>query len=430
MRSHLLMLLLLCGMMLTLSAQDDSEEPALFSDRYFFTSHRMDGNRLIDGQGTFPDVITVDIPLRGRPAWAVGYAMQTAIWHVVMDNGDLQVVDVTMEGSGNSLAFEASWFAPAQPPLIGVSQLDGTYVVRSDDTVSPLSHPIPVNDVDLLYVSASGDLVLARETGAVSTLPLNAQLDARLVMNEKGQVALYANATNQRYVHAIMGDDLEGSTLLIVEVVEDALRVVARVDLPGEDVFEGLSPMWADVNDDGQADLITTVSNSSRGAQIRAYLFDGTKFTSEVDGPAIGQGFRWRHQLAWGAFGPNGEHELVDVLTPHIGGVVEFYQFDGNSLNIVAQLRGATSHLIGSRNLDMAVAGDFNGDGQLEIAVLNQARDTVIGVQHTPEGAREIWRLSADGEIVTNLSAVELLGGTLGLAVGTADGRLRVWLSQ
>ena len=78
-------------------------------------------------------------------------------------------------------------------------------------------------------------------------------------------------------------------------------------------------------------------------------------------GPAIGRGNRWRHQIAVAPFGPNGERELVDVLTPHIGGVVEFYRMVGDRIEIVATVPGFTSHVIGSRNLDLALAADADG---------------------------------------------------------------------
>ena len=61
------------------------------------------------------------------------------------------------------------------------------------------------------------------------------------------------------------------------------------------------------------------------------------------------------------------------MLTPHIGGVVEFYHLEGNALLIYASISGFTSHTIGSRNLDRGAAGDFDGDGQVELLLPNQA---------------------------------------------------------
>jgi hypothetical protein len=297
-------------------------------------------------------------------------------------------------------------------------------------TTAPFTHPIKLNDDLLLHVTQAGDLALLREETTLDKLALNIQPDARLVVNAAGQVAFYAEATNQRYVHGIMGDDLEGSALVLVQVADERLQIVTRIDLPEDNVYEGLSPIWADVNGDGTDDLVTTVSNGRDGARNRVYLFDGETITGEVDGPAIGQGNRWQHQLAWGPFGIEGEPLLVDVLTPHIGGIVRFHRFTGSELDVIATLGGHTSHVIGSRNLDMAVAGDFDGDGTPEIALPTQDRTQIDGIQLTANGPQVVWSLPVDGTISSNLSAIAANGRPLALAVGTEDGRIRVWLSQ
>ena len=423
---HVLLLTLFCLSATLPLAQEDM---ALL-DRYFYTYHNPAGNRLVRGSGSFPDVRTIDVPLAGIPSWAVGYAMETAIWHVVMDNGDLQVVEVRPDGSAQILAYEKSWFDGAVPPVVGVSMVEGTYILRSDDSVSPFSHPIPVNDFEVLYINRAGDLVLGREEGVVASLPIQAAPDARLVMNRVGQVAFYANATDQRYVHGIMGDSLEGATLLVLEVRDSQLGILARVDLPGEQVFEGIAPFWADIDGDGREDLVTTVADGTFGARLRLYLWDGNQIRQEVDGPAIGRGKRWRHQLTAGPFGPAGEIEVADIVTPHIGGTVQFLRLEKGALPVKASYDGVTSHLIGSRNLDQTAAGDFNGDDRPEVLVMDRSRAQVVAVQHEAEGAREIWRLGAGAEITSNFAPVELLDQGLALAVGTADGRLRVWMPR
>ncbi len=399
-------------------------------DRYFYTFHNPAGNHFVRGSGSFPDVHTIDVPLRGAPAWAVGYAMETAVWHVVLENGDLQVIEVALNGAARSLAYQPSWFEVAQPPVVGVSMIEGTYVLRSDESVSPLSHPIPVNDFEVLYINRAGGMVLGREDGALASLPIDAQADARLVMNRMGQVALYANASDQRYVHGIMGDPIEAATLLVLEVRDSEIRLLARVDLPGEDVYEGIAPFWADVDGDGVEDLVTTVSNGTLGARLRAYLWDGGAIRQELDGPAIGRGNRWRHQLSAAPFGPAGQFEIAATLTPHIGGALEFFRLSGGSLKRVATFPGVTTHSLGSRNLDQTAAGDFNGDGRSEVLAMDLERRAVVAVGRDEEGARELWRLDAGGEIVSNFAPVELLGDRLALAAGTADGRLRVWLPK
>ena len=317
-----------------------------------------------------------------------------------------------------------------QPPLVGVSMIEGAYVLRGDASVSALTHPIPVNDFEALYINRDGDLMLGREDGERARLPIGAQPDARLVMNRVGQVALYANATDQRYAHGVLGDALEAATLLVLDVREGRIRVLARVDLPGEDVFEGIAPFWADIDGDGLEDLVTTVSNGSLGARLRVYIWDGAGIRQQADSPPIGPGNRWRHQLSAAPFGPAGEIEVAATRTPHIAGALEFFRFSAGALERAAAFPGLTTHALGSRNLDQAAAGDFNGDGRPEILAMDAARRAVVAVQRDADDAREIWRLEAGGEIVSNFAPVELLDGGLALAVGAADRRLRVWLPR
>ena len=399
-------------------------------DRYFYTYHNPAGNHFVRGAGTFPDVIAVDLPLRGRPAWAVGYAMDTAVWHVVLESGDLQVIEVAGDGTARTLAYETGWFAPGQPPIVGVSMIEGAYVMRSDESVSPLSHPIPVNDFEALYINRAGELLLGQEGGIVDSLPANAPLDARLVMNSTGQVALYANATDQRYTHGVLGDQVEAATLLVLEARDSRIQVRARIDLPGADVYEGIAPFWADIDGDGVEDLVTTVSNGSLGARLRAYIWDGAAIRQEIDGPAIGRGNRWRHQLTAGPFGAGGAIEIVAVRTPHFAPEMEFFRLGDGALELAAAFPGLTTHAIGSRNLDQTAAGDFNGDGIPEALALDMTRRSIVAVQRGESGANESWRLDAGDEIVSNFAPVELLDGGLALAVGTEDERLRVWLPR
>lgn len=397
-------------------------------DRYFYTYHNPSGNHFVRGRGTFPDVAVVDAPLRGLPVWAVGYAMETAVWHVVLAGGGLQVIEVALDGQARTLAYEAGWFEHSQPPIVGVSMIEGTYVLRSDDTVSPLSHPIPVNDFEALYINRAGDLALGREEGLADSLPVNAPLDARPVMNSIGQVALYANATDQRYAHGSLGDRLEAATLLVLETRDSQLRIRARIDLPGEDVYAGIAPFWADIDGDGVEDLVTTVANGSLGARIRAYIWDGGGIRQAIDGPAIGRGNRWRHQLTAAPFAPDGAIEIVNIRCPHLAPAMEFFRLGDGALELAATLPGLTSHSFGSRNLDQTAAGDFTGDGLAEVLAMDLAGAAVVAAQRNDSGASEIWRLPAGGAIVSNFAPVELLDGGLALAVGTEDKRLRVWL--
>jgi hypothetical protein len=178
------------------------------------------------------------------------------------------------------------------------------------------------------------------------------------------------------------------------------------------------------MDSDGVREIIVTTSNPQQGAQILVFNEGGKQIAS---GPAIGQGYRWRHQIAVAPFGPGGEMEFVDVRTPHIGGIVEFFQWKNDQLQVVAQISGYTSHVIGTRNLDMAAGGDFDGDGKIELLLPNQARTTLAAIRRTETGAQEAWSIPLEARMNTNLGAVTLVDGRIAIGIGIDNGILRIW---
>lgn len=417
------------------SASNQGRPPMLS----FFTHIQATGNSYLAGRGTFPNIDRVTTPLANPVDWLV----------LATDIGFDPLAIVTNGASGaniyhltaqNTLVLEdTSWLEITEsqpfalyvlpPVLAGVATWGGREWNYFNG--SHLTHLIGLDEYlsEVLVVSETGNLVLMRNGRVIHELPLNVIPDARLVRNADGLIAVYVNATNQRYVHGVLGDDIEGASLAIVRAHEDHLEIVSRVDLEGDAVFEGLYPIWADVNQDGVEDLITTVSDSNSGSRIRVYQFDGQSLVA-IDGVPIGRGGRWQHALAWAPFGVDGTFSLVEVKTPHIGGVVRFYEYRGDQMTIVAELTGYTSHVLGSRNLNMAVAGDFNGDQIPEIVLPSQDRTRIAGIQRTQTGAEVVWELPINGILKSNLSAVTLPDSRLALAFATEDNQLNVWIPR
>ena len=236
----------------------------------------------------------------------------------------------------------------------------------------------------------------------IGRLAVDALPDARLLADGQERVLLLTKPSS-RYPHGIAGGTLEAPEITLMET-SPSLQVVTQIFIPGQRVVEGISPIWADLNGDGQWEIIVTLSDAEQGAQVVVYSESGEQVAA---GPAVGRGNRWRHQIAVAPFGPNGELELAEVLTPHIGGIAGFYRMDGDSLNLVAQQDGVTSHPVFSPNLDMGLAGDLDGDGQLELVVFDQPFREVVALRRTPDGVAVAWRATVDGKAVTNLASVE-----------------------
>jgi hypothetical protein len=397
------------------------QPPKKDSSVFSFTHVRPDGNRLSFGNGSLPDYKTLDIKLSGKPIWVTAASInESSIWVAVLGDGNVQAFRI-INNSYIEIEIEPDKLPPGMPPLLSLNNI--TTQLITENNGSKLTHPVMLNETNrIAFITPDGDLIISNETSELR-LEINALPDARLLLDDKDRILLLTGPTN-RYSHGVLGDSLEASQITLVET-SGTPSVILNITLEEDKVIEGISPIWADLNGDGDFEIIVTVSDSENGAQIRAYNEDGNLI---AEGLAIGQGYRWRHQIAVAPFGPNGELELVDVKTPHIGGVVEFYRMIGSELKIVSSISGYTSHRIGSRNLDMAVAGDFDSDGNFELLVPNQARTKLGGIRHTENSAEEVWSLDIDGKINTNVGVTTTIDGTIIIGVGREDSVLRLWL--
>jgi hypothetical protein len=381
--------------------------------RYAFTYLRPGGNRVLDGAGAVDDARPVDIVVDGRPTWLLAFrgAGRTSYWTVVTADGRA----TTHRVDDGTSAVVATHGRVSTPPL-AYATAEGFGLVDAPTDCADHTHPVVTGD-GMLYVDADGAVVVRRGESA-SRLDARAPGDVRPVRIGADRYALYGGRTT-RYAHGALGDTVEGSRLLVVDAA--AGRIETDVSLDAPTVFEGLSPLVADLDGDGDDELLTTVADAADGARIRAYAFDGTELAT---GPVYGPG--WRHQLCAAPFGPDGQPELAVVRKPHVDRTVEFYRLRDGGLTVTATHDGYASHTYGSRNLDGGLAADLDGDGRWELLLPTTDRRTLAAVRRTDRGADRVWALPLDGELVTNVAGTALDDGRLAVGAGTADG-IRVW---
>lgn len=371
------------------------------------TAAPSDGNRVASGQGSFaggePTLAITDLE---SPLWVSAIASgEASIWAVALEDGTVRFfevtdVDITEAGSAR--------LAPDRPPTMVLAPEGPQLVVDG----SLLTQPILLSGLRPAFVGWDGIVVVAGDVVAVDALP-----DARLVVDEAERLAVLGDATD-RYPHGILGDYIEAGSISIIETTPE-VRLTSQIIIPAPAVVEGLSPIWADLDGDGSRDLIVTVSEAGDGAHLAAYAEDGSLLGA---GPGFGRSSRWRHQLAVGPFAADGTTEIVAVRTPHLGGVVEYYRLTDGELRLEASLDGHTSHMIGSRNLDMAAGGDFDGDGQLELLVPTDDYTSLSALRRTEDGVEVAWSVPLDGRLATNLATVTLDDGTLVVGGATTEG--------
>lgn len=414
--------------MIAAAPLQEPEQPSSEEDGgvYFaYTHQRADGNRLVEGKGLLPYVEPLDIPLDGQPRWLVAAPLNGgSVWVAVLADGRAQAFQVVGE-EVTPVDITPSELPPGMPPLLKIEGGAPALVGLPSPDASAATHPVVLSPSEgkLAFVDGTGDLVIQNNDGEIARLAVNASPDARLLVDERKRILLLTDPTT-RYEHGVLGDKVEAGSVTLVET-EPEPRALRQVVLPSEMVVEGIAPLWADLSGDGRREIILTLSDNEQGAQVVVFDEAGVPLAG---GLPAGLGQRWRHVVAVGPLGPDGELELVDVLTPHIGGVVEFYQFGDHRLDGLAELAEYGSHALGSRNLDSAVVGDFDGDDRQELLVPDQSRRTLAAIRHSAEGAEEIWDLPVGGLMSTNVATVTLSDGTLGAGVGHNGQALRLWL--
>jgi hypothetical protein len=388
---------------------------------YGYTHGEPSGNRVAEGEGRLPQTRPVDVELGGEPVWVVGVPLGRGTgWVVALNSGRLEAFRLPGEG-----AEVEPWLVvpdelpPGAPPLVVAEDERLRLVSSAGGDPSPLTHPVPVGG-RLLGVDAGGGLLV--EPGG--DIGVDALPDARVVRGEGGTLAVASDPTAS-YDHGVLGDEVEAGSITLLRGGAEGLEVSGRI-LPGSGgVFETLAPIWFE-DPAGRELLAVTESEGAVGSRISAYAPDGTLALAS---PPVGEPMTWRHLLAAGPFGPNGEIELAVTRTPHVGGVVEFYRpnLDEGTLEIVAALPGYTTHTLYSRNLDTARAGDLDGDGAWEVLVPDRFRTGLAAIRHTQEGAEEAWKLPVGATLATNIASATDGEGRLSVAVGRADGVLRIW---
>ena len=76
----------------------------------------------------------------------------------------------------------------------------------------------------------------------------------------------------------------------------------------------------------------------------------------------------------------------------------------------------------------MMLAGDFDGDGSIEILIPSETSEYLGAFQIRNGNASLEWTTTIPGRLVTNIGAVTMLDGSLAIAAGFDNGVLRLWL--
>ncbi|MCH4890878.1 hypothetical protein EZV73_25080 [Acidaminobacter sp. JC074] len=259
---------------------------------------------------------------------------------------------------------------------------------------------------DDYFILENGDLQINIEN-QTRVLEINALPDSQIIKDEKERILILTDPTVQ-YKHGILGDDIEARSVTIIEL-SDHPEVISKFSVPADWVSESILPIWHDWDEDGQREVLLTLSNDKSGAKLSLYDEEGNVL---AESDPIGLGYRWRHALDIAEFGDDGQKLLVEVQTPHIGGIVNFYSWhkDNGVLKKEATLSGYSTHDIGSRDMGMFTLIKDEQNEQVLLILPNQSKTELAALRLVEGKINEEWHIPIGGRLSGNLKLVDING--------------------
>jgi hypothetical protein len=210
-------------------------------------------------------------------------------------------------------------------------------------------------------------------------------------------VAWLAGPTD-RYRHGVLGDDLEATRL----VVETRSGKRLQVDLPLNRVFEDLEPRLTDVDGDSRDEIIVVESDTKFGASLALYGIVDGQLKRIAATPFLGQPYRWLNPLGTGDFNGDGQLDIALVATPHIGGKLRLYRYNDSTLSLFAEYPGVSTHRIGRTELGLGRVVPTRPRDQL--LVPNQSHRVLMLLEWTPDRWKLIARTELPGQLESELT--------------------------
>ncbi|MDH5218262.1 MAG: hypothetical protein OEX19_11225, partial [Gammaproteobacteria bacterium] len=377
-----------------------------------YTYYSESGNRYVKGSGDITALTPIDIELPQNATWLVSASIgQESIWAAVLSDGQVKAFKV------NGTSYEDVIITPVQlsttiPPTLIVED-DGTVKLGNVfDGASSTSATLVVDKTtgQRAYIADNGDVVLRTGTSE-QRLAVNALSHARLLMDEKKRI-LVLSQPSADYGHvAVLGSAYKHAKGITLIETDPEFKVVDTITFAAVDVVEGNSLIWEDVDGDGVREIITTLSNDEAGTQGGRIVVFNEEGGVYGESDAIGLHNRWRHQIAVAPFKSAEETSLVSIYIPHITPNIEYFRLDDESMRRenLDVTGSASSHLFTGPNIDMSLAGDFDGDGKIELMLVDRNdRKAIVAYEYSDSGIDLDWTLNLSDAITSNASAVTL----------------------
>ena len=242
-------------------------------------------------------------------------------------------------------------------------------------------------------------LIAAVPVAAMDRLP-----DGGTATYPRGSVTeAWYGAPTTRYDHGVLGDAVEGGALIIKTADGSTTMILLDKSL----VFEDITPRLADLDGDGNAEIITIVSSLQKGGSLAVFALKGKKLQLVDQTRYIGVTHRWLNVAGIADYDGNGKTDVAIVKTPHLGGALEIWSLLQGNLSQIGSLDGVSNHVIGTRDLDLSATVDADGDGMPGLVVPSRDRGKLRHVGFVGGALQEINCYSLSGKAVGALQKLD-----------------------
>jgi len=232
--------------------------------------------------------------------------------------------------------------------------------------------------------------------------PRDALPDAEVTFGKKNIRAAWLASPTQRYDHGVLGDAIEAGA---VEAKDDQNKRHS-LRLPGNAVFEDRYARLADLDGDGNNEIIVVKSSLVKGAALAVVILNRHGLVIADETPPIGQAHRWLNPAGIADYDGDKRKEIAIVVTPHIGGRLEFWEYRDRKLHLKKQLNGFSNHVIGSRALGMSASADFNADRIADLALPSQDRRAIRIISLAGGSIAQAAQIALPGRVVSEIIAI------------------------
>lgn len=229
--------------------------------------------------------------------------------------------------------------------------------------------------------------------------------------------AWYGDPTT-RYEHGALGDSLEAQSLVAL----DSEGNRHKVELPLDQVFEDRTPRLADLDGDGELEIVTIRTNIIWGSQVVVYGLKEGELTHLAHSDPLGQAYRWLNIAGVVDFDGDGTMEIAAVEKPHIEGRLVVWTYRSGRLMKLAEKTGYSNHKLGLPAMDLSAVVDKPGERPY-LLLPNFTRDRLEAVTLDGQELKTLGTQALPDKIETGVACLRGPRGTM-LLVGVEGGRL------